>query len=213
MPEDKTIFDRLIEASKDFRVPKKNSFNPHYKSKYADLQEVIDCIKQPLLDAGLTFTQKIVKTADEVYPITLVTILTDGKKVEVLSEYPVSGGNPQMIGSALTYAKRYSLASAFGLASDEDDDGNNTEEPQPDINNRSHQARQTQQKGKNPNLKRFGELANEYSEINGIELTQIMQTVESDLGYKLASIKDPEQAEAAIDILKAHYAPIYEGSF
>ena len=121
---DKTIYDRLIEASANFKTPSKNATNPHFKSKYADLQEIIECVRQPLLDAGLTFSQQIFTTGSEAYLITLRTIITDGKTSEVLAEFPVSGGTPQAIGSAITYAKRYSLAAAFGLAADEDDDGN-----------------------------------------------------------------------------------------
>ena len=126
---DKTIYDRLIDASANFGSPKKNATNPHFKSKYADLQEIIECVRQPLLDAGLTFSQQIFTTGSEAYPITLRTIITDGKTSEVLAEFPVSGGTPQAIGSAITYAKRYSLAAAFGLAADEDDDGNAANKP------------------------------------------------------------------------------------
>ena len=128
---DKTVYARLIEASASFKTPTKNKSNPHFKSQYADLNEVIECVRNPLLDAGLTFTQRIIRADVEPYPITLQTILTDGKDTVILAEFPVQGGTPQQIGSAITYAKRYSLVAAFGLAVDEDDDGNAASDRKP----------------------------------------------------------------------------------
>lgn len=184
---DKTIHDRLIEASGNFGTPKKNATNPHFKNKYADLQEIIECVRKPLLDAGLTFTQKIMRAEGDTYPITLQTILTDGKTSEVLAEFPVSGGTPQAIGSAITYAKRYSLAAAFGLAADEDDDGNAASDRKPSKPTKLDALR----KATTAYLK-----AN--PDTNGAEVKEF---IESHIGCPINQMADI-QLQEAIDLLK-----------
>lgn len=95
-----------------------NRVNPHFKSKYADLAAVIKTARKPLSANGLSTVQTI---GDGV----LHTRLLHTSGQWIASEYPLPmSGRPQEFGSALTYARRYSLSALLGIAADEDDDGN-----------------------------------------------------------------------------------------
>jgi len=98
---------------------KKEATNPYFKSKYASLANILDVIQKPLAEAGLSFTQ---------FPDgdTLTTLLMhdSGEWIEASYTMPVVKANdPQAMGSAITYARRYALGAALGLNIDEDDDG------------------------------------------------------------------------------------------
>ena len=96
-----------------------NKVNPHFKNKYADLSSVIETVVKPLTDQGIAVTQT---TEIRDGGFILVTTLHLGGQW-IASEYPLPNvSKPQELGSALTYAKRYSLAAIACVASDEDDD-------------------------------------------------------------------------------------------
>jgi len=95
-----------------------NRVNPHFKSKYADLAAIFDAARKPLSANGLAIVQTI---GDGV----LHTRLLHTSGQWIASEHPLPmSGKPQEIGSALTYARRYSLSALIGIAADEDDDAN-----------------------------------------------------------------------------------------
>jgi hypothetical protein len=99
----------------------KKKDNPFFKSKYAALDDIIQAIRKPLSDAGLSYTQ---------FPTdgSLTTVLMHESGEFIHGSMPIHAKkekDPQAYGSAITYARRYSLASVLGLAvGDEDDDGN-----------------------------------------------------------------------------------------
>lgn len=109
----------LVAARKEIGAAKKGSENPHFRSKYADLSAVIDAVKVPLENHGLTFVQDI----DNHHVVTVVMHET-GESLR-LAPFPIIATKPdaQGNGSALTYARRYSLQTALGVPA-EDDDGN-----------------------------------------------------------------------------------------
>ena len=93
-----------------------NRINPHFKSKYADLAAIFDAARKPLSANGLAITQTIGNGV-------LHTRLLHTSGQWIASEHPLPmSGRPQEIGSALTYARRYSLSALIGIAADEDDD-------------------------------------------------------------------------------------------
>jgi len=95
-----------------------NRTNPHFKTKYADLAAVLNAARKPLSANGLAVVQTI---GDGV----LHTRLLHTSGQWIASEHPLPmSGRPQEIGSALTYARRYSLSALIGIAADEDDDAN-----------------------------------------------------------------------------------------
>jgi hypothetical protein len=101
----------------------KAATNPHFKSKYADLTSIIEAIKPPLIRHGLFFTQRCERAEDGV-AVETVLHHSSGEKESLGTLYlPANKRDAQGFGSALTYARRYALQTAFGVPT-EDDDGN-----------------------------------------------------------------------------------------
>jgi hypothetical protein len=113
----------LVAALAEIGGAAKDKINPAFKSKYADLGSVIDAIKPILAGHGLAFTQHTTPSEDGVMVETFVRH-TSGEKESLGSLYvPANKRDAQGFGSALTYARRYALMTAFGVPA-EDDDGN-----------------------------------------------------------------------------------------
>ena len=110
----------LAEALPKLGAALKNKDNPHFKSKFADLGAVIDAIR-PVAEQGIWFRQVL---HDGPEGVTIETLYTGfGATVSAGTLYmPAAKKDAQGFGSALTYARRYALQTAFGLAT-EDDDG------------------------------------------------------------------------------------------
>lgn len=101
----------------------KDCNNPHFKSKYADLTSVIDAIKPALVKNNLFFTQHPAPT-DRGVQIETMLHHANGESMSLGTLYvPANKQDAQGFGSALTYARRYALVTAFGVPV-EDDDGN-----------------------------------------------------------------------------------------
>jgi len=113
----------FVKAQAEIEKASKDKTNPHFRSKYADLGAVVDAIKPALERHGLAFMQKF---HHDDRGITVETIIIH-ESGETLSNgtlnVPASKMDAQGFGSACTYARRYSLQAAFGVAP-EDDDGN-----------------------------------------------------------------------------------------
>jgi hypothetical protein len=116
------IFPALIKAQSEMGNAKKTSDNPYFKSKYADLSEIIEVSKSVLTDNGLGVIQSPGGTGNTV-TITCRIIHTSGQWIEDAIAMNVTKTDPQSIGSAITYGRRYQLAALFNIAQ-EDDDGN-----------------------------------------------------------------------------------------
>jgi hypothetical protein len=101
----------------------KAATNPHFKSKYADLTSIIEAIKPPLIRHGLFFTQRCQPSEDGVSVETVLHHCSGEKESLGLLYLPANKRDAQGFGSALTYARRYALQTAFGVPT-EDDDGN-----------------------------------------------------------------------------------------
>jgi len=110
----------LAKAQGAMEAAKFDKVNPHFKNKYASLAAVVDAIRKPLADNALSYTQT---TAIRDGGFVLVTTLRHASGQWVASEYPLPVDvKPQELGSALTYARRYSLSAIACIAADEDDD-------------------------------------------------------------------------------------------
>lgn len=113
----------LVKALAEIGGASKDKLNPHFKSKYADLQSVTEAIKPVLAKHGLGFTQHCQPAEDGVSVETVVR--HEGGEQESLGTLyvPANKRDAQGFGSALTYCRRYALMTAFGVPA-EDDDGN-----------------------------------------------------------------------------------------
>lgn len=113
----------MAKAQAKIEGATKDKLNPHFRSKYADLSSVVEAIKKPLSEAGLCYTQ-ILHDAPDSAKVETIILHSSGEWLSCgVISVPVSKLDAQGYGSALTYARRYSLSAAFGVAP-EDDDGN-----------------------------------------------------------------------------------------
>lgn len=116
------IFPALIKAQSEMGNAKKTTSNPFFKSKYADLAELIEVSKDTLIKNGLAIIQS--PTGDGVkMSVTARIIHESGQWIEDAITLTPTKNDPQQAGSAITYARRYQLAALLNIAQ-EDDDGN-----------------------------------------------------------------------------------------
>jgi len=119
----KEIASALVKAQKAFGPALKSSSNPHFKSRYADLAACVEAVIEGLNGAGIALIQR---TSEDTTGVTVETVFIheSGEMLECGKLHvPAAKQDPQGYGSALTYARRYSLMAACGIAP-EDDDGN-----------------------------------------------------------------------------------------
>lgn len=116
------IAKAMNAAQPNIKVAIKDSSNPFFKSKYADLQAVWDACKEALHANGLSVMQMPSHIDGEP---ALETILAHTSGQWLSGVYPLSPTkrDPQGVGAAITYARRYALAALVGVVYDEDDDG------------------------------------------------------------------------------------------
>ena len=113
----------LASAQSELTNPPKNKTNPHFKSSYVDLADGLDVVRKALSKHKIAFIQGTTVSAEGVILMNTRLMHASGQWIE--SEYPVSGfSKPQEMGSAMTYARRYSLFAMIGVAGEDDDDGN-----------------------------------------------------------------------------------------
>lgn len=119
----------LARAQAVMRPALKAALNPAFRSAdkpagspYADLSSIVEACRGPLSSNGLAFAQLVTSTPDGV-TVTTRLLHSSGEQVEAPCWMPVAQKTPQAYGSAITYARRYSLSALVGVAA-EDDDGN-----------------------------------------------------------------------------------------
>lgn len=130
-----TFAAAFVAAQAKIKGAAKDATNPHFKSKYADLSSVMDACKEALSDQGIAVLQTPVPTDSGNLALDTVLMHKSGEWVSGRVEMPLSKNDPQGYGSAMTYARRYSLAAMVGVCP-EDDDGESAM-------NRNGNARQT----------------------------------------------------------------------
>lgn len=119
----KELAKALNEARANMGKLLKDAKNPHFKSKYATLKAVIEVAQKPFADAGLCVFEYV--TSEGETPLQHLDLIHTESGEQLTSEIPLlvrDAANPQQVGSAQTYARRYLWTTAAGLAP-EDDDG------------------------------------------------------------------------------------------
>ena len=118
-----SIFSALLKAQEGFTAIIKKSTNPAFKSKYANLEAVLDAVTPALNANGLFLTQETSRV-DNMIEVKTIVFNAAGEKFEGgVTCLPIVKNDAQGVGGAITYARRYSLKTMFALA-EEDDDGN-----------------------------------------------------------------------------------------
>jgi hypothetical protein len=123
MTEQKSSFAKdFIKAQSEMVKAIKDSNNPHFKSKYADLTSVRDACVPFLNNNGIAVLQPIIQLDNKQY-IKTVLLHESGEEYSCLTEIIYSQNTAQSHGSGITYARRYGLQSLVCIGAD-DDDGN-----------------------------------------------------------------------------------------
>lgn len=136
----------LANAQRNIGGAVKDAANPFFKSTYADLGSVMSVCKGPLLDEGISVLQLVGKDESGGY---LETILlhSSGEYISDRMQLVCSKQNdPQAMGSAISYARRYALQSTLFIpAVDDDAEGAMKREPTPSLKNKAPIARKNQE--------------------------------------------------------------------
>lgn len=122
----KNLAEALSKAQSEFKAVPFNAVNGFLKNKYADLGAIIESTKPVLTSNGLSVSQFPI-SVDEKIGVTTILMHSSGEWIENTISMSVGEERgksaAQAAGSIITYLRRYSLASALGIYSDEDDDG------------------------------------------------------------------------------------------
>ena len=120
----KQIAGALVKAQRDFGPALKTNTNPHFRSKYAGLDACVEAVIDALNKHGLALTQRTHSTTAQGVEVETVLVHESGEEMSFGRLFvPCTKNDAQGYGSAITYARRYQLQTALGLAP-EDDDGN-----------------------------------------------------------------------------------------
>ena len=120
------LYAAILKAQAEFETVRKNGENPHFRSKYATLDEIWETIKKPFNKAGLIAFCTIDTTPDGGKELT--THVAEVKSGEEIScSFPIlsTANTPQVVGSYMTYARRYTLSALLEIVTGDglDDDG------------------------------------------------------------------------------------------
>jgi len=139
----KEIASALVKAQKAFGPALKTSTNPHFKSRYADLSACVEAVIDGLNDNGI-FLNQTSHECDDGVTVETVFIHESGETFSAGKLHvPAAKSDPQGYGSALTYARRYSLMAACGIAPEDDDGNAGTKAKQAANEDRQASAKQT----------------------------------------------------------------------
>jgi len=174
----KEISAALVRAQKAFGPALKQSANPHFRSKYADLATCVEAVIDALNDNGIALIQQT-SECDSGVIVETVFIHESGETYSAGKLHvPASKHDAQGYGSALTYARRYSLMAACGIAP-EDDDGN-AATAAPPARRAAAQAAPSTAKAS----------ALDVSTIEKLALTKAVDTATICAAYKIASLSE-----------------------
>ena len=167
----------LVETQKELKQPLKDAKNPFFKSEYVPLENVAEAITESATKHGLAFSQYATTTETGNVSVGTIVFHESGEYIEFppLILKP-ENTKPQSIGSAITYAKRYSLSAVFGITSDKDDDGskaNGNGEPQKQPQKRN----QKQQPQNEPNVHEIVEKYVQKIEELGVKRADVVEYV------------------------------------
>lgn len=120
----------LVKAQHALKPAIKDSANPFFKSKYADLGSVWDACRDALQANGLSVVQFPGFTDAGAALLTTILLHESGEWISGTAGAPLNKADAQSMGSAITYLRRYALAAVVGVVT-EDDDGNAASQPKP----------------------------------------------------------------------------------
>lgn len=121
-PDTAALDEALAHAQGEIANAVKDKVNPAFRSKYADLAAVFDACRPALAKHAICVTQWPLSSSDNRLHI-ITRIAHKGQWMQARFAIPVDKANAHGVGSACTYARRFALSAALGIAPDDDDDG------------------------------------------------------------------------------------------
>jgi len=197
-----TIYQAFVQAQMEFNKATKSATNPHLKSKYADLGSVLDAVTPALHKNGLALLQVTHEFSGGVCVETLILHTSGSQLSGGKLSVPASKQDAQGYGSALTYARRYSLMATLGVAT-EDDDGHSASQP---YKPKQQQAKPASQPVAQPVQETQKEVYRKWiAEIvqSGTYSTWTAETVTTLLGGKLTKDASEHELEALAKTIEA----------
>ena len=122
--EIKDLAAAMAKFQAELKPAIKGNTNPYFKSRYADLQACWDCCREALVKNGLSVVQGSRESNGEIVTVDTRLMHASGQWIESSLTMKPAKADPQGVGSAVTYARRYALSAILGIVADEDDDGN-----------------------------------------------------------------------------------------
>lgn len=191
------LFKALNTFRKTLKQPVKDTVNPFFKSTYVTLDGVIKAVDDALEGTGLSFMQEA--TTSEKTVSVKTYIFHDSGQMMALDPLtlPAVKTDPQGLGSAITYAKRYALAAAFGVTSDVDDDGNQAVKSQ-----KSNKPKQNEPKQSEPTAPQADKLSDNqrkaiFAKANVIAKANNMTADEVITAYKIEDVAEISKKKAS----------------
>jgi hypothetical protein len=129
--EIKDLAAALVKAQANLKPASKDGTNPHFRSSYATLQSVWDAARLVLSPNGLSIVQSFEAGDGDTVSVTTTLLHTSGQFIGGTLTLKPTKADPQGLGSAITYARRYALSAILGIVADDDDDGNAASAPKP----------------------------------------------------------------------------------
>ena len=123
------LAEALSKAQAEMKGASADSTNPHFKSKYADLSSIWDACRKALTDNGLSVSQFPCDSIEGRAGLETILMHSSGEWISQSASTKIQKDDPQGVGSALTYLRRYALAAVVGVTQD-DDDGNSASKKQ-----------------------------------------------------------------------------------
>lgn len=119
------LYAAIHKAQAKIETVRKNGENPHFRSKYATLDEIWETVRKAVNEAGLVVFCSIEKRDGERVMVTHLAEASSGEEISCAFPIAAAANTPQAIGSALTYARRYTLTALLEIVTGdgEDDDG------------------------------------------------------------------------------------------
>ena len=176
----------LVGFHNDIKQPLKDKANPFFKSKYVPLENIAEVIDEVAPKHGLAYLQEAFTTDTGQTGVVTRLVHESG---EFYQTEPLvlnaDKNNAQGQGSVITYARRYQLASLFGITSDEDDDGNKASENAPSYKQRIDDAYAAIQK------------------VGKMNKTQVDQLIKSELNIQsLSKVDDSDRFQTLSTIYR-----------
>lgn len=190
------LFAAMSQFTQQVEQPEKKGINNHTKAKYVKLEATVTAIKSGMKDTGLSYLQVPVSNDSFVGVSTIITHST-GQFIKFPAfGFSFKASKPHDVGSYMTYSRRYSLSSAFGLASDEDDDGAGAQTHA--SNQQAQQAQLPPQVDRAKVLANITDYITEISELSGVKFLEVKDSILLKQGvedFKFLKGTDLENAE------------------